>query len=437
MHGPPRTAIDNPDATVAAGVPETALYSQGTVRGNRLPVAVPTGVDARRLPGTPFLDPETADLPDARHATEDEIRQMRSLMASARLPEEGQPFSDMAVTALTDDLALLMPNGAMLSAARPFWAFVWPRDNAINAAALAAVGLVDEAWRLLAFVGSVQESDGQFEARYLPDGSGRTSDARGRQHDGIGFTLWSAAYVLQRTPEEQRSAQLELVRRPLLAAVRAACALIDPDTGLPAVSQDYWEIDLDAPSLGVAAPLLAGLEASDVLLGALEEQEPRHRATQAANQLAGGIRTHFASNGYQRLPEGGGRDASLCFLLPPFRRDAAPFEDARDAWLETTTTMRVANGGVRPGEQWPDPHTAWTPQTALHALTAAANGESALADQLLHWLDAHRTRMGSLPEKVTGEGYPAAVAPISLVASTVLIALAHHDNRDTRLVDTR
>jgi GH15 family glucan-1,4-alpha-glucosidase len=41
----------------------------------------------------------------------------------------------------------------------------------------------------------------------------------------------------------------------------------------------------------------------------------------------------------------------------------------------------------------------------------------------LRWLDEHRTREGSLPEKVLSNGTPAAVAPLAWTAATVLIAL--------------
>jgi hypothetical protein len=89
----------------------------------------------------------------------------------------------------------------------------------------------------------------------------------------------------------------------------------------------------------------------------------------------------------------------------------------------------VGNGGVRPGEEWTDRATAWTPQVSLHALTAASLGDAALAHRLLSWLDLRRTVLGALPEKVTAAGRPAAVAPLGLTGATVLLALAALDGR--------
>jgi GH15 family glucan-1,4-alpha-glucosidase len=46
---------------------------------------------------------------------------------------------------------------------------------------------------------------------------------------------------------------------------------------------------------------------------------------------------------------------------------------------------------------------------------------------VLDWLEAHRTAMGSLPEKVDGAGQPASVAPLSWTAAAVLLTLAELD----------
>lgn len=43
----------------------------------------------------------------------------------------------------------------------------------------------------LSYVASMQEKDGTWQARYLPDGSGDVPDDRGPQLDGIGWTLWA------------------------------------------------------------------------------------------------------------------------------------------------------------------------------------------------------------------------------------------------------
>ncbi|MEO3756180.1 hypothetical protein [Streptomyces sp. B6B3] len=436
--GEARRVLVNPDAsTTDAGQPETRLYSEGAFRGVDRPVLAPVGGGHRRIAGTPFLDPATGELPGARLATDEEIRAFRAHTAAVALPDDDGRYADLAETALLDLYALSLPGGAVLGAASPYWAFVWARDNALVVAAFALLGQFDDAWDALRFIYRVQEPDGQWEARYLPDGSGEVPDDRGRQDDGIGYTLWATWLAARLSPPTTRDAALAELRRGVLAAVAAAGDVLDAATSLPRPSQDFWETDQEEPSLGVAAPLAFGLRAGAELAELLGEAAAAARARRHADALLAAVVRTYGPSGYERFPSGGGRDASVAFLLPPFvtASGAALVPGARAAWDRSRDEMRVANGGLRPGAAWPDPHTAWNPQVSLYALTAAALGERAIARALLDWLDAHRTRLGCLPEKVTAAGTPAAVAPISTVAAAALIALALLDGRPVPVLD--
>ena len=416
-----RRAMINPDAG-PPGQPETRLYSEGAFPGETGPVLAPAGSSARRITGTPYLDPDSARLPGAAHATPEQVAAFRKRVAQATL-HTGR-WADMALTAFCDLYALRLDNGAVLGAGSPYWAFVWPRDNAFVAIALAITGQLEDAWAALRYVYAVQEPDGQWEARYLPDGSGRVPDERGRQDDGIGYTLWATWVVSQLSPPGVAARRLAETKPGVLRALRAAGDVLDATTGLPRTSQDFWETDQPEPSLGVAGPLQAGLRAGIRLAHQLGEPAAAARARECADRLAAAITTYFAPHGYQHFVSGGGRDASVAFLLPPFvPADHVP-EGAVAAWYASAEEMRVSNGGLRPAAAWPDHTTAWTPQVSLYALTAAALGDRDTAAGYLDWLDRHRTVLGCLPEKVTAAGRPAAVAPISTVAATVLIALA-------------
>ena len=95
---------------------------------------------------------------------------------------------------------------------------------------------------------------------------------------------------------------------------------------------------------------------------------------------------------------------------------------------ETAERLRAPNGGVLPGERWPqDPTVAWTPETAFFALSAAASGDGEEAGRWLGWLAAHRTSLGAFPEKVDGDGKPRAAAPLGWTEAIVLLALAAKD----------
>jgi GH15 family glucan-1,4-alpha-glucosidase len=85
--------------------------------------------------------------------------------------------------------------------------------------------------------------------------------------------------------------------------------------------------------------------------------------------------------------------------------------------------MRQPAGGLSPGVGWRKDGISWTPETALFALAAAASGETELALGWVSWLDSHRTVLGSLPEKVTARGNPAAVAPLAWTAALVVLTL--------------
>ncbi|WP_116948044.1 glycoside hydrolase family 15 protein [Jiangella endophytica] len=406
--------------------PETRLYSDGVVIGTEgAPLVVPPHSGLRRLPGTGYLDPDSGALPGAAVPTADEIEGARELLAATELPGRGTPYQAMAEEALVDIGVLTFPNGAVVAAGSPYWRYVWPRDAGYMAAALTVCGLPEAAYAQLAYVAAMQEKDGTWQARYLPDGSRGVPDDRGLQLDGIGWTLW-ATWLWAGVSGGAVETLAPMVR----AAVDAALAALDPSTGLPRASQDFWEMDLDEATLGSAAPLLLGLRAGRELLpllGGPGDAELGRRAAAGADRLATALADGFGAHGYTRRISGaGGRDASVAFLLPPFAPAGDGVEAAWRAAVEATT---VGNGGVRPGEEWTDLVTGWTPQVSLHALTAASIGDTALAHRLLSWLDLRRTTLGALPEKVTDAGRPSAVAPLGLTGATVLLALAALDGR--------
>jgi GH15 family glucan-1,4-alpha-glucosidase len=69
----------------------------------------------------------------------------------------------MAMWALADLDTLLLGDGALLAGASAKWDYVWPRDAAFGAAALAAAGHPNDAEAVLGFLQRVQGEDGGFE----------------------------------------------------------------------------------------------------------------------------------------------------------------------------------------------------------------------------------------------------------------------------------
>ncbi len=278
-------------------------------------------------------------------------------------------------TALLDLDVLTLPNGAAAAGWSPQWRYVWPRDAAFVAAALTASGHQGDARRVLAFLERVQPESASFQARYTLDGSGSVPDDRGTEADGDGWVLWAADRLARAADDEHRTAVLESLSTLLVRSTRACLAAVADGAELPGAGLDYWEVPSDRPTLGLAAPILAGLEAAPPLLRAIGEPALAARAQEAAAALAERVARTFGANGYPREFGSSERDAAVTFLFPPFRQ-VAPGPDLVAAWRTAQHEMRRPAGGLAPGAGWRDDGISWTPETALFALTAAASGRT-------------------------------------------------------------
>ncbi len=376
--------------------PPPPLYSEGVAAGpDGEPVAVPPGVRGAPLPAW---------------AT------------------RSQRYADLRADALRDlDLMLLdggARDGAVLAGLRGPWRYTWTRDCAWVAAALAVSGRPDDGLRVLMAIQRQEQRRFDlglpgWQGRYLPDGSGGTPDDRGAQLDGPGWVLWATSVWAASTADPR--AGLEALRPLVVAAAATAVGSVDPGTGLPRPSMDYWEMPTQVGTLGVAAPVLAGLRSAGPLLDDLDLPARAAATRQAAARLDRAVERTFGARGYPRRSTGGARDTSVAWLTPPFAPARASSLRARDAAFAAAGRPV---GGVAPGAAWEDNGVAWTPETAAFALSFAASGEPERAEALLDWLEAHRTSTGSLPEKVGPDGGPASVAPLSWTAAAVLLTLA-------------
>jgi GH15 family glucan-1,4-alpha-glucosidase len=343
------------------------------------------------------------------------------------VPGDGTRWESMARRAMADLDVLTQDLGdgrkAAVAGWHRSWRYVWPRDASFVAAAYAVSGRHEDALAVLRFVQDVQEDDGRWHARYTADGA--VPDDRGEQLDAVGWALWSVwmwreSARAQGLSDAEVEAGLRELRPMVVNAAQAAIDAIDKRHALPRPSQDFWEVPLRETSLGTAAPVLVGLRAATVLLPEMGESRLAATASAAGDLVSDGIAAQFGRRGYPRLVTTRQVDASVAFLMPPFT--VAPPRQA-DAFALARTRLRTPHGGLRPGVEFKDRDISWTPQTALFALGAAASGDTATASQYLDWLDAHRTSVGSLPEKVDDQGRPAAVAPLAWSAALVLLTL--------------
>jgi glucoamylase len=350
----------------------------------------------------------------------------RDWLRAGLVPGATTAQRSMATRALLDLRLAVRPDGAVLAGWRSGWEDAWPRDSSWVAVALTQTGHPAMAYQILRFLQRMQAGNGIWAARYLPGGSGPVRDGRPAELDADGWVpwaVWSWAATQQLRPGSRSRRDLVLLWPMVIRAADAAARSLTSD-GLPGPAMDYWEVSVQV-TLGTAAPLLVGLRAAADLaadIGGQTATSDARRWAAAAARLARAITATFGRTGYQRLPEAGsGADAAVTFLGPPF---AQPGPAVLQAARSAQRALTVPNGGLQPGATWPGaPDVAWTAETALFALFDAATGQHGQAAELLDWLAAHRTKLGSLPEQVNSAGQPACTAPLSWTDAVTLLAL--------------
>lgn len=345
----------------------------------------------------------------------------RAWLASGAVPGAGGEFEPMATAALLNLHAYVQPNGSVAAGPGGPWRYTWPRDASFVAVALATTGHAAEARRVFGFLDQVPfAGDAGFEARYNPDGS-PVSDGRPPQADGCGWVLWAVA--------QARNADAEAVP-PAGTSLRDRCLdrvldLTDHGARLSRATPDYWENAVQGTTLGISAPLLAGLRAAARDCAVTGDRARADEAARAAAAFAENVALAYRP-GYERYGDTGGLDAAIAVMMPPFvgPTDPAPSDEVERAWARYQEEALRPAGGLAPGVAWKEPDNSWTPETALVAYTAAASGLTDRALGWLRWMDAHRAAYGSLPEKVTRTGEPAGPAPLLWTSALVLLTLA-------------
>lgn len=350
------------------------------------------------------------------------------------LPATDVPY-DLVRHALADLDALTLKDGATLAGWDGPWRFVWPRDASFVAAARCSVGQYAEADKVLGFLNRIRPTEGRWGARYsAPEGT-ELQDGRDPQLDGSGWVLWATWFCSNPASRSGGAESVGINLAEYWPMVRESGDQIVAELGeddLPAASPDYWERPERDVTLGTIAPLLTGLRSGLAIAAKLGKTDEVTTWQNALDRLSAATDRHFGPD-YPRTPAKavafvepgiepigleGGADAIVTILGPPF---APPRDQVTKAIEETRNALTQPNGGVTPGEQWRADGVAWTPQTALFALSAAARGDRSTAERLLQWLDSHRTPTGSLPEKVNRDLSPAGEAPLAWTTALVVL----------------
>lgn len=369
--------------------------------------------EADLVPGTRVL----AGTPDSGRLADEQ----RAWLAAGTLPQPPElAGSTMTRDALLDLHALSTGSGVAVAGAAPAWRYVWPRDSALVAVALARTGHPGDAERVLGFLQRVQPADGAFAARYTADGV-PVADGRGPQSDSLGWVLWAMSQLAAELPAADRPAFVER-HRSLLDRSAVGCLALVGSRSLPPASPDYWETRAPKLTLSTAAMVHAGLVAAARLSRLLGEHPRAAELTVAAERTRRAITRAFGPAGYPRQLGGpaGSVDLGVSYLLPPFVADSDP--RVAEVWRASRDKMARPAGGLAPGGSWRRDGVSWLTATSSHALTAAFTDDRGQAVRELQWLSDHRTPLGSLPEKVLDDGRPASVAPLAWAAAATLIA---------------
>lgn len=335
-------------------------------------------------------------------------------LGAGLLPGAGTAYEEMARVALWD-LYLLTRDPLPPAGPAPQWDYFWPRDGAFVAVALLRTGHVDGALQILDRQGRLYlDPLYGFDARYLLDGHRVVADPRGAQVDGCGWVLWAIHEATQvtRLPEDVVGLRDRCTDQVLRAT--------GGGTRLAAPSPDYWERATFERLLGANAPLLLGLRSAAADYRAVGATDRAETVLAAADSFSVEVADSYGPT-FTRSTRGGGLDAAVAMLMPPF--DPDPLPGVREAWRGYQEGALRPGGGLAPGTDWRQDGVSWTPEVALVAYTAAADGQPAVATAWLDWLDGHRAPWGSLPEKVGPDGTPGGPAPLGWTSALVLLTL--------------
>jgi hypothetical protein len=252
----------------------------------------------------------------------------------------------------------------MIAGDRPGWNYVWPRDAAAGATALAEAGLRTQAFWVTSFLAGV---DFDETARFHPDEN--PVPGRSVAGDAPGW-IWLAEREFGMAPSR---------------------------TGLRGPwrdRQDYGE-NVSGDLLGNA--IAAGVPAAEIK------------------------RRFLTPRGLEREQGGGELDSSAAWGVTIFRQPGL-----RAPVMRTLLTMvhESTPYGIPPIEGW-TPGEVWTAPTAWAAWALVELGKMKAADRLLAELHRAETPAGTLPERVDAStGAPTSTTPLAWSHAFAILALS-------------
>jgi oligosaccharide amylase len=365
-------------------------------------------------------------------------------------------------------------HGAILAAndfditsfARDTYAYMWPRDGALVAAALDVAGYAEVTRRFFDFCHRVITPEGYFLHKYNPDGSLASSwhgwyQAGHKQlpvqEDETALVLWA----LWRHFERYRDVEFikPLYRGLIIRAANWLEAYRDPGDKLPLPSWDLWE-ERRGVLAWTCAATWAGLQAAANFAAAFGEHDLADRYRQAAAEIRAGVEAQLWRPEHGRFARLVNRsagsweveptvDASLggLWYFGMFAPDDPRITATMQA-IQDRLSVRTEVGGVARYEN--DPYQETTADKAnvpgnpwfictlwlaeWHIARAQTPGDLSPALDILNWTANHALPSGVMAEQVHPYSHaPLSVSPLTWSHATLVLTVREYLARLTRL----
>lgn len=193
------------------------------------------------------------------------------------------------------------------------YSYMWGRDGAFVAAALAKAGYSHVCIKYFDFCARVLSEDGYLFQHYNPDGSLASNwhpwlvdgkEVLPIQEDSTALTIWALWIHYQSLKD------IEFIRPLYRTLIKKAADFLvnyrDPETMLPLPSYDLWE-ERYALHAHTVASVIAGLRAAASFAELFQDVSLAKNYDSVADEMAVGISQYFYHNGLKRFARSGSR----------------------------------------------------------------------------------------------------------------------------------
>ena len=379
----------------------------------------------------------------------------------AWVTKESRPFGDLpksVINIYNRSLLILRTQidnrGAIIAAndsdivrfSRDTYSYMWGRDGAFVAAALAKAGYTHVCMKFFDFCARVLSEEGYLYQHYNPDGSLASNwhpwlvegkEVLPIQEDSTALILW-ALWI-----HYESSKDIEFIRPFYNMLIKKSADFMvahrDPDTKLPIPCYDLWEERFGVHTYTVAS-VIAGLRAAANFAKLFLDTSLAEKYDKTAEEIKGGLTKHLYHTGLKRYARSGYRkgkgykldeviDVSLSALiflgvLPPKDPRMVETMEAihQQLWLKTPIEgcARYKNDVYHRPDDSPEdiPGNPWFISTLWLAEYYIARSESLHelreAIPYLEWCAKNALPSGVLAEQVHPvNGAPLSVSPLT------------------------